>query len=216
MNAWSTAVDTARGLLAPLPEVPLDEVVHQDRDVLAPLAQRRQVDRDDVEPVEEVVAELPLGDQRAQVALAARDDPDVDRNLPRPAEPLDRRGSAAPAAASPACVSGTSSMSSRKIVPPCASSNRPGRSLIAPVKAPRSWPNSSDSISVSERMAQLTGTNGLCRRRAGLVDEVGDQLLAGAGLAGDQHAAVAVGDHRARSRRPRACAHCDRRRPSLW
>src|SRR6476660_5640793 len=64
------------------------------------------------------------------------------------------------------CIdSGTSSMSSRKIVPPSASSNRPGRSLIAPVKAPRSWPNSSDSISVSENSAQLTATNGWCLRR---------------------------------------------------
>ena len=59
---------------------------------------------------------------------------------------------------------GTSSMSSRKIVPPWASSNRPGRSLMAPVNAPRSCPKSSDSISVSERIAQLTGTNGLWRR----------------------------------------------------
>src|SRR4051812_7802934 len=64
------------------------------------------------------------------------------------------------------CIdSGTSSMSSRKIVPPSASSKRPGRSLIAPVNAPRSWPNSSDSISVSENSAQLTATNGWCLRR---------------------------------------------------
>ena len=59
---------------------------------------------------------------------------------------------------------GTSSMSSRKMVPPSAASKRPGRSLMAPVKAPRSCPNSSDSISVSARMAQLTGTNGWLRR----------------------------------------------------
>src|SRR4051794_40290766 len=64
------------------------------------------------------------------------------------------------------CIdNGTSSMSSRKIVPPSASSNRPGRSLIAPVNAPRSWPNSSDSINVSENSAQLTATNGWCLRR---------------------------------------------------
>jgi len=35
---------------------------------------------------------------------------------------------------------------------------------MAPVNAPRSWPNNSDSISVSEKTAQLTGTNGLWRR----------------------------------------------------
>src|SRR6185503_2814894 len=64
------------------------------------------------------------------------------------------------------CIdSGTSSMSSRKMVPRSASSKRPGRSLTAPVKAPRSWPNSSDSISVSENRAQLTATNGWCLRR---------------------------------------------------
>src|SRR4051795_6192700 len=56
-------------------------------------------------------------------------------------------------------------MSSRKMVPPSASSKRPGRSLIAPVNAPRSWPNSSDSINVSENRAQLTATNGWCLRR---------------------------------------------------
>jgi hypothetical protein len=38
-------------------------------------------------------------------------------------------------------------------VPPCASSKRPGLSLIASAHAPRSWPNSSDSISVPLRMA---------------------------------------------------------------
>src|SRR5262245_20525828 len=61
--------------------------------------------------------------------------------------------------------SGTSSMSSRKIVPPSAISKRPGRSLIAPVNAPRSWPKSSDSINVSENSAQLTATNGRWLRR---------------------------------------------------
>ena len=79
-------------------------------------------------------------------------------------------------------------------MPPSAISKRPGRSLMAPVKAPRSWPNSSDSISVSAKMAQLTGTKGW-PPVAGLVNQVGDQLLAGAGLAGDEDAAVRVGDH---------------------
>ena len=54
--------------------------------------------------------------------------------------------------------------SSRKIVPPDASSNRPFRSSTAPVKAPRLWPNSSDSSSVSGRAAQLTATKGRSAR----------------------------------------------------
>src|SRR4051812_40924866 len=55
------------------------------------------------------------------------------------------------------CVeSGISPISSRKSVPPSASSNRPSLRPTAPVKDPRSWPNSSDSRSVSLSAAQLT------------------------------------------------------------
>ena len=40
-----------------------EEVLGEQRDVLAPLAQRRQRDRDDVDAVEQVLAEPPVGDQ---------------------------------------------------------------------------------------------------------------------------------------------------------
>ncbi len=53
--------------------------------------------------------------------------------------------------------------SSRKIVPPSASANRPRRLVTAPVNAPRTWPNSSDSRSVSGMAAQLTFTSGRVR-----------------------------------------------------
>jgi hypothetical protein len=58
-----------------------------------------------------------------------------------------------------------SPISSRKIVPPCASSNLPRRSATAPVKAPRTWPNSSLSMSSSGIAAQFTSTKGPLRRR---------------------------------------------------
>ena len=54
---------------------------------------------------------------------------------------------------------------------------------IAPVNAPRSWPNSSLSSSVSGIAAQFTATNGRSRRAAVLVDRRRDELLAGAALA---------------------------------
>ena len=57
-----------------------------------------------------------------------------------------------------------SPISSRKIVPPSASSNFPSRALEAPVKAPFSCPNSSLSISSLGMAAQLTATKGLSRR----------------------------------------------------
>ena len=50
--------------------------------------------------------------------------------------------------------------SSRKRVAPSASSNLPRRSSVAPVNEPRTWPNSSDSISSSGIAAQLTSTRG--------------------------------------------------------
>ena len=58
----------------------LEEVLHQVRDVLAPLPQRRQRDRQDVQPVEEVLAELAFRDHLPQVALGARDHAHVDRD----------------------------------------------------------------------------------------------------------------------------------------
>jgi hypothetical protein len=51
-----------------------------------------------------------------------------------------------------------SPISSRKRVPPSACSKRPLRWLIAPVKAPFSWPKSSDSSRLSGRAAQLSLT----------------------------------------------------------
>ena len=57
-----------------------------------------------------------------------------------------------------------SAISSRKIVPPPAASNRPISRRTAPVNAPRSWPNSSLSNRVSGREAQLTARNGAALR----------------------------------------------------
>jgi len=51
-------------------------------------------------------------------------------------------------------------ISSRKIVPVWAASNRPVRLETAPVKAPRTWPKSSLSSRLSESAPQLTRTNG--------------------------------------------------------
>ena len=57
-------------------------------------------------------------------------------------------------------ATGSSPTSSRKRVPPSASSKRPGREAAAPVKAPRSWPKSSLSRRASGSAAQFTGTKG--------------------------------------------------------
>ncbi len=51
-----------------------------------------------------------------------------------------------------------SPISSRKMVPPSARWNRPTWSSKAPVNAPRLWPKSSDSSSVSDMAAQFSST----------------------------------------------------------
>ena len=61
------------------------------------------------------------------------------------------------------------------------------RARRAPVNAPRSWPNSSLSSSVSGIAAQLIATNGARRARAAVVERARDELLADAALARDEH-----------------------------
>ena len=60
------------------------------------------------------------------------------------------------------------------------------RRASAPVKAPRSWPNSSDSISDAGMAAQSKTTKRLCARGELQVDRLGEALLAGAALALEQ------------------------------
>ncbi len=73
-------------------------------------------------------------------------------------------------------------------MPPLASSNLPMRRAEAPVKAPFSWPNSSDSSRFSGIAAQFSETKLLLGAAAVTMDVARQHLLAGAALAGDQHA----------------------------
>ena len=66
-----------RAQAAPVPH-PGDEMLDQRRDVFLPLAKRRHDQVDDVEAIEEILAEQALRDHLAQVAVGRRDGPDVD------------------------------------------------------------------------------------------------------------------------------------------
>ncbi len=65
---------------------------------------------------------------------------------------------------------------------------------MAPGKAPASWPNSSLSISVSGQGGAIDGDEGLRRAAADVVQRARRDLLAGAGVADDQHVGVGGGD----------------------
>src|SRR5262249_26057000 len=68
---------SGRLLAVPLTQL-LDEVSGEQREVLLALAQRRQLDRHHLEAEVEVLAKLPLGDRRLQVAVRRRQQADVD------------------------------------------------------------------------------------------------------------------------------------------
>ena len=155
-----------------------------------PLAQRRQRDREDVQAVVEVAAERARRDHRprgrgwSRRRCARR--PACVRVPPRRSNSCSWRTRSSFGCSS----SGMSPISSRKSVPPSASSKRPMRCAMAPVNAPRSWPKSSLSSRPVGMAAQLILTNVRSRRALQVVDGARDQLLAGAGLAADEHGRV--------------------------
>ena len=66
------------GVRVHLPVVLVEEELDEQRDVFAPLAQRRQMEARDVEAVVEVLAEALLCDRLRQIRVGGRDDADVD------------------------------------------------------------------------------------------------------------------------------------------
>ncbi|MCY1405619.1 hypothetical protein D9M71_208640 [compost metagenome] len=65
------------------------EIAHQQRDVFTALAQGRQVDGEDVQPVQQVLAEAPCFHLAAQVHIGGGDDPHIHRDRRGAAHPLD-------------------------------------------------------------------------------------------------------------------------------
>ena len=162
-------------------------VAAQQRDVVGAVAQRRRAQRHDVQPEVQVLAELAGRDRRLQIAVGRGDDAHVDlqRLLAADARELARLQHAQH-------LGLRRQRSCRRSRRGRWCRRRPARTgracaPVAPVNAPRSCPNSSDSISSGGMAAQFTLTNGLSAQRARAVDGARDQLLAGARFAGDQH-----------------------------
>ena len=64
-------------LLAELGADRLEEVIGQRRDVVLALAQRRDMDREDIDSVKEVVAETAVGDHALEVLIGRGDQPEI-------------------------------------------------------------------------------------------------------------------------------------------
>ena len=67
----------------------VDEAPDEQRNVLGTLAQRRHINRKDVESVVEILPERIVGDTLLEVAVSGRDDSDVDVHGFRASEPFD-------------------------------------------------------------------------------------------------------------------------------
>ncbi len=110
-------------------------MLDQRRNLLAPLAQRRQPQADDVEAVEEVLAEAALGDERLEVGVGRGDDAHVDLDRMRLAERVDLVV-LEEAQQLGLQVEADLAISSRKSVPPAAARMTPANDDSAPVNAP--------------------------------------------------------------------------------
>jgi len=138
-------------------------MARERQDVVTALAQWRDVDRDHDQAEVQVLAEPALRHLGPQVAVGSGHRTHVDLSLRVTADALD-----------PALLKGAQQLSLEVAVdladlveeerPPAARSKRPDRARSAPVKAPRSWPNSSDSRTPGASALQLTATNGFPTR----------------------------------------------------
>ena len=115
----------------------LQKGLAQRHDVGGTLAQRRNLDVEDAEAVEEVLAKLAALDGFSQIAVGRGDDADV--RLQGRVPPSRWNSRSCSTRRNFACADRLISVtSSRNSTPPDASSTWPGLAWCAPVKAPRS------------------------------------------------------------------------------
>src|SRR5580693_6113016 len=92
--------------------------------------------------------------------------------------------------------SASSPTSSRKIVPPSASSKRPIRVCMAPVNAPFSWQNNSDKNQFARNRGTIDADEWTRRTIGSPVDGTSHQFLARSRLPADENSGIACCDFR--------------------
>ena len=102
------------------------------------LAQRRQLDIEDLQPIEEVFAKIAALECLLQIAIGRRNHPHVGLQQPRRRRAAGTRAPAGHAETWPVRMGSSRATSSRNSTPPAASSICPGLACCAPVNAPRS------------------------------------------------------------------------------
>ena len=134
-----------------------EEVLGQPGNVPAALAQGRNHDGDNVDPIKQVLAKPALFHLRFQIVVGSGNEAEINLLGSSSPQPLHRLllKSAQQFALQPK-VEGRN-LVQKKRAGMC-QLDQPGLALSAPVKAPFSYPKSSDSISVSGRAEQFRHT----------------------------------------------------------
>ena len=179
-------------LAGPL-RVLFDEVIDQHGDVFAPLAQRQNLNRDDVQPIVEVLLEPRLGDHLLQIAVGRRDHAHLHALRPLGAERLEF---ALLQHAQQLRLDGgrhradlveedRSAVGEREL--PALGHHRAGERAAHVAEELRFEQRLGNrrTVDLDERHVAL---------RAAVMDGARHHLLAGSGLAGDQHRALGLRD----------------------
>ena len=172
---------------------------HQRGQILQPLPQRRQLDREDVEPEIEVLPEVPSCDLVAQLPVGGRDHPHVDLASCLGADALQLAGLQRPQQLG---------LRLRAQVADLVEEERPSVGQLEPAQPPLGGAGERAPLVAEHLRLDQVARNGRAvdrherpvRRRLRRVDRRGHQLLAGSRLAGDEHARL--GGRHPRNQRP--------------
>lgn len=122
-------------LVAPRSGEPFEEIAGKQRNVLSPVAQRRNLQAQHIEPEIKIAAKSALRHGLLEIAIGRRQNPHVDRNALGASHGTNLSLLYGPQQLG-LKVYGSSPTSSRNTVPPSAIASKPSRDWTAPVNAP--------------------------------------------------------------------------------
>src|SRR5712692_2569978 len=171
------------------------EVLHEERDVLAPLPERRHVDGQYIETIEEVVAERPLAHRLAEIDVGGGEHAHVDRDRPHAAHPLhlallehaEQARLEIEAQGADLVEEDGTAVSQLELAELARVGAGEGAALVA------------EQLRFDQRVGNgrhVDGDEGLVTARAAPMDGPRHQFLAGAALARDEHRRRRLGDLR--------------------
>jgi hypothetical protein len=166
--------------------VALEEMVGEGEDVFAPLSQRRDVDAQHGDSIVEIFAKSPLANRASQVAMGRGHDPYVDLALAVGSHGPDPTFLEDPEELRLEAGRGLGDLieEERALV---GLLDEPLAVAFGPAECAANMP---EELALEEGVGEcgaVDGDEGVAAAGAALVDCAGDQLLAGAGLSGDEH-----------------------------